>query len=65
MDVSLAMPDIASMSMVMSQNKVMESVGTAIMAKALDTYADNGSAMTKMMELSVNPDIGANFDMSV
>lgn len=65
MDVSLAMPDIASLSMVMSRNNAISDVGTALMAKSLDTFEQNGAALTKMMELSVNPSVGGNFDMSV
>ncbi len=65
MDVSLAMPDIASLSMVMAQNRLQNDIGTAVMAKALENFEDTGAEMTKMMELSVNPDVGANFDMAV
>ena len=65
MDVSLAMPDIASLSMVMAQNRLQNDIGTAVMAKALENFEDTGAEMTKIMELSVNPDVGANFDMAV
>ena len=65
MDVSLAMPDIASLSMVMAQNRLQNDIGTAVIAKALENFEDTGAEMTKMMELSVNPDVGANFDMAV
>ncbi|MBR6329055.1 MAG: YjfB family protein [Lachnospiraceae bacterium] len=59
------MPDIASLSMVMAQNRLQNDIGTAVMAKALENFEDTGAEMTKMMELSVNPDVGANFDMAV
>lgn len=65
MDVSLAMPDIASMSMYMSQNKVMTELGTQLLAKTLDDFQTNGNELTKMMELSVNPEIGGNIDISL
>ncbi len=65
MDVSLAMPDIASLSMVMANNRVQNDVGTALLAKSLDTFEQSGEDMVKMMELSVNPAVGANFDASV
>ncbi len=66
MDVSsLGMPDIASLSMVMAQNKVQNEFGAAMLAKSLDTFENAGADLTKMMELSVNPNVGANFDMSV
>jgi hypothetical protein len=66
MDVtSLAMPDIASLSTVMAQNKVQSELGTALLAQSLDTFESQGASMVKAMELSVNPDIGANIDVSV
>ncbi len=66
MDVtSLAMPDIASLSMVMAQDKLMSDFGTAMLSKSLDTFEQNGADMAKMLELSVNPGVGGNFDMSV
>ena len=66
MDVtSLAMPDIASLSMVMAQDKLMSDFGTAMLSKSLDTFEQNGAEMAKMLELSVNPGVGGNFDMSV
>jgi len=65
MDTSMVTPDIASMSMIMAQNKIQTGIGTAVLAKSLHNYEDNGAALTKMMELSVDPTLGANFDMSV
>ena len=66
MDMSLmATPDIASMATVMASNRMQDQVGTAVLSKALDTFEQNGAALTKMMELSVNPSVGGNFDMSV
>lgn len=62
---SMATPDIASVAMAMSSSKTQNEVGTAVLAKALDTNEANGAALTKMMELSVNPSVGGNFDMSV
>jgi hypothetical protein len=40
-------------------------IDTAILAKNLDTFEEAGREMVKMMELSVNPNLGANIDMSV
>jgi hypothetical protein len=59
------MLDIPSLSMAMSQNKVMSDVGVAMLDMSLDTYKDAGATMTKLMEQSVNPDLGANIDISV
>lgn len=66
MDVtSLAMPDIASMSTAMAQNKVQTEVGTALLAKSLDTFEAQGASMVKAMELSVNPGVGGNLDLNI
>lgn len=65
MDVSMATPNVALMATTMAATKTNNDVGVAMLAKSLDTYNQNGAALTKMMELSVNPSVGGNFDMSV
>ena len=66
MDVSMMVtPDIASMSMAMAVNKTAQDIGVAMLDKTLDNFRDNGADMVKMMERSVMPNIGGNFDMSV
>lgn len=66
MDISsLGMPDIASLSMVQSSVKLGSDVGVAMLSKSLDNLEVAGESLTKAMELSVNPSIGGNFDMSV
>ena len=57
--------DIAALSMAMAQDRVMTDVGTALLSKAIDQGQENGDALTKMMEQSVNPDIGGNIDLSL
>lgn len=61
--------DIAGLSMAMAKNTTMSQVGTALLAKNLDVQEQQGASMVAMMdrsmELSVNPYVGANFDMSV
>ena len=61
--------DIPALSMAMSQNRVMNDFGIAMLSKSLDTMEANGQAMIatmdSMAELSVNPDIGSNFDMRI
>jgi hypothetical protein len=59
------MIDIPSLSMAMSQNKVMSDVSVAMLDTSLDVFKDAGESMTKMMEQSVNPNIGGNIDISV
>ena len=66
MDVSMMVtPDITSMSMAMAANKTASDISVAMLDKAMDTFRENGAAMTKMLEQSVTPHIGSNFDMSV
>ena len=61
--------DIPALSMAMSQSKVLNDFGVAMLSKSLDNMQDMGStmvaAMDASMELSVNPDIGSNFDIRI
>lgn len=61
--------DIPGLSMNLSQINLQSQVGVAVLSKALDSAESSGDAMIDMMsrsmELSVNPSVGANFDMSV
>ncbi len=61
--------DIPALSMSLSQIDLTSKVGTAVLSKALDTAEGSGDALVGMMnqsmELSVNPAVGANFDMFV
>ncbi len=61
--------DIPALSMALSQNKVMNDFGVAMLSKSLDTMEDLGetlvSTMDASMELSVNPDIGGNIDLRI
>lgn len=61
----MSMPDIPMLSMAMAQSDVLGKVGTSLLSETLDVASENGAALTKMMELSVNPSLGANFDISV
>lgn len=56
---------IPAISMAMAQTDVLGKVGTGILSKTLDVASEQMSDITKMMELSVNPNIGSNFDMTV
>lgn len=40
-------------------------IGTLVMAKCLDTAETSGQNMVKMMEQSVNPNLGQNIDFKV
>lgn len=62
--------DIAGLSMAMSSAKTNDAFSVAMLAKTLDQAESTGSQVVGMMdaaamELSVNPHIGGNFDMSV
>ena len=62
MDMDLGM-DIASYSMANATNNLMQSVGVAMLSKTLDSQEMQGDALAKMMEMSVNPNVGANIDI--
>ena len=57
--------DIARYVSLNSQNTAMEGVGLAMMRNALDMQEEMGTALTQMMEQSVNPGLGANIDYRV
>ncbi len=62
--------DIAEVSMALANASVLSQVGTAVLDKALDASRELGAGMVQIMdaaamELSVNPDVGANFDIRV
>lgn len=61
--------DIPALSMALSQNKLLNDVGVAMLSKSLDTMQENGDALVATIqsaqELSVNPDIGANLDLRI
>lgn len=62
--------NIAGVSTALSNVSLNSKIGTAVLAKALDTEEALGSGIVEMidaaaMERSVNPHIGSNFDMSV
>ncbi len=62
--------DIAALSLSMSQTRTLSQVGTAMLAKTMDTEEQMGAQMVKMidsaaMERSVNPSVGGSFDISI
>lgn len=62
--------DIAKVAMQMSQFNTQQAVSMKVLSNAMDTQEMAGNGLLKMMdaaamELSVNPHIGGNFDMSV
>lgn len=65
----MPMIDIPQLSMDLSMNKVQRDFGVAMLDMSLENASSQSSAlidvMRSSMELSVNPDIGANIDVSV
>lgn len=57
--------DIASLSTAMSMSKLSTDVGVAVMSKQLDMVQVMGDSMIKALEQSVNPNLGANIDISI
>ena len=62
--------DIAGLSMALATTSPQSKVGTAVLSKTLDTNEALGQGLVKMMdaaamEQSVNPAVGANFDIRV
>lgn len=61
--------DIAGLSTTLSQMNIQNQYGVAMLSKSLDNSEQQGQSLIQMMdrsmELSVNPHIGANFDMTV
>ena len=51
-------------AMTNSNAGVQRQVATQVTAMGLDQMKEQGEAMKKMMELSVNPAVGGNFDVS-
>ena len=40
-------------------------IGMAVLSKSLETAVTQGQGMVQMMEQSINPDLGANIDISI
>ena len=70
MNISEMSPDaIPALSVMISSAKVSNEVSTSMLGKTLDVSEQGGEALIQMMrssmELSVNPSVGGNFDVSV
>ncbi len=57
--------DIAAVSISMSQASLAQNVNIAVTKMAMNSMNQAGADLTKMMELSVNPGLGSNFDVSI
>ena len=57
--------DIPALSVSLSSIQTNNDIGVAVLAKSLDMMDIQGDSLKKMMELSVNPNVGQNIDFSV
>ncbi len=57
--------DVAAVSISMSQASLAQNVNIAVAKLAMNSMNQKGADLTKMMELSVNPGLGSNFDVSI
>ena len=57
--------DIAMLSMLQSQSKILTDVNTALLGINLDTVEELGDGLVKMMEQSVTPYLGQNIDFKI
>ncbi len=61
----LSIDAIPYISMAMAHENVMSAVGTSMLEASLDVASSEIEDLTRAMELSVNPSVGANFDVAV
>ncbi|MBQ8413034.1 MAG: YjfB family protein [Lachnospiraceae bacterium] len=47
----------------LTDTRSMNAIDISILKKSLDSVESNGDMITRMMEQSVNPNIGANIDI--
>ncbi len=57
--------EIAPLSTSLAMTNLNDQVSTQVMAMSLDNLEAMGDGMKKIMEASVNPGVGGNFDVSV
>lgn len=57
--------DIAGLSTNLSTINVVNDVQVAVLRQSLDSLETSGDSLTKMMEASVNPELGQNIDIRI
>lgn len=57
--------DITALSTGLSQANLMSQVSTSVLKLSMDTVEQSMNNMIKMMETSVNPDLGSTIDISI
>ncbi|MGY0374970.1 YjfB family protein [Clostridium sp. JNZ J1-5] len=57
--------DIAMLSVINNHNKVNDAASLLVLKKAMDTSEENATNMAQLLNQSVNPNLGTNFDKTV
>jgi len=57
--------DIGALSTALSQSSLKQAVGISVLKMAKEQTVTEGQALVKMMEQSVNPNLGGNIDIKV
>ena len=57
--------DIAALSTAMNMSDLATEIGVALCEMAMEDMEVNSEGLRKMMEQSVNPYVGQNFDVTV
>lgn len=57
--------NISSLSAALNTTNITNDIQVAILDKGLETFEDCGQDLIKMMEFSVNPNLGQHIDYSV
>ncbi len=57
--------DVAGLSTIMKNGQLMQDVSVRVLSMSLDNLEAAGDGMRKMMEMSVNPSVGGNIDISL
>ena len=57
--------DISGLSNNLSTINVVNDVQVDVLRQSLDTLETSGDSLTKMMEASVNPELGQNIDIRI
>ncbi|WP_337098800.1 YjfB family protein [Paenibacillus sp. YIM B09110] len=57
--------DIAALSVSLAQSNLSQAVGISVLKMATEQSTDQVQQLVKMMELSVQPNLGGNLDISV
>ncbi|MBE6014950.1 MAG: putative motility protein [Lachnospiraceae bacterium] len=65
MDISGVSGINTAATMTNASSGIQRDVAVQVTSMGLDQMEQNGEALKKMMEMSVNPQVGSNFDVSV